>query len=65
MSDMAFNNYKKLYDYYLGIILFSYQFVFWPTQKTIPLFPDSTVSCDEKALSYNSVEVGHYVKFSF
>lgn len=24
-SDTAFNNYKKLYDYYFGIILLTYQ----------------------------------------
>lgn len=61
MSDMAFNNYEKLYDDDLGIILAN-------PKDELCLYPFisrfNTVLWDEKALSHNSTEVGCYVKFS-
>lgn len=61
MSDMAFHNYEKLYGDYLGIILAN------PKDK-LCLYPFlsrfNTVLWDRKALRYDSIEVGCYVKFS-
>lgn len=68
VSDMAFNNYEKLCDYYFGIILLSYwQYLANPKDKLclysfISRF--RTVLQNERVLNYNSIEVGCYVKFS-